>query len=843
MKSNYKKLLMLFFALAMQTTVFAQTKTITGTVTDADGMPLPGVNILVKSSSVGTQTDFDGNYSIEAASGEILIFSYVGFTPQEEIVGPNETINITMEAGEALEEVLVTAQGITREKKALGYAVAEVASEQLESRAEGDIGRVLNGKASGVNITAQSGLSGSGTNINIRGLSSFSGSNQPLFIVDGVPFSSDTNAQGDFVEGNSGGSRFFDLDPNSIASVNVLKGLAAATLYGTAGRNGVILITTKNGSAKGGRKKNEITVNTSVFFNKVGSLPDYTTKFGNGFDQSFGWFFSNWGPSFSEGGVAGWGNDSAIDDNATLPHPYSTASPGTGIPQAFPEFQGVRYDWKPYNSVENFFRTGTVSNTTVNAAGSSDDGTVTYNISGGHLEDEGFTPENKVIRNTLGLGGRAKLTNNFTVSGTMNFSRTDFKSPPVSAGDGNTVFAGGGSSVFSNVFFTPRSVDLNGLPFQNPLDGSSVYYRQSNNIQNPNWTVFNARSEQVTNRVFGNTALTYDFSENLNLTYRLGIDVYSENNVNYQNRGGVTDNTRVRSGFYDTYNNTNTIWDHNVTLTGSYDLAENLGLSFNLGATTRRTVFDQNGVSSSGQAVFGVLRHINFQLQDEIQSFNEQNIAGIYGQAEFDYNSYLYLTLAARNDWVSNLSSDNRSIGYPSASFSFLPTAAFEGMRGSDVLNFLKLRAGYGTSANFPALYPVATRTLLNTQAFLDDGGGFVTTNTTDNNRGNPDLKPETLTELEFGIESRWWKNRITLNASYFNRVTKDLIVNRDLDASTAFTSTSTNIGEINVKGLEIDMGVDIFENREGFSWNVNANFTTIDPEVKDLGADTDIIV
>ncbi|MEH6406039.1 MAG: SusC/RagA family TonB-linked outer membrane protein, partial [Leeuwenhoekiella sp.] len=724
-------------------------------------------------------------------------------------------------------------------------AVAEVGSEELESRAEGDVGRILSGKASGVQITQQSGISGSGTNITIRGLSSFSGSNQPLFIVDGVPFSSDTNAQGDFVEGNSGGSRFFDLDPNSIESVNVLKGLAASTLYGTAGRNGVILITTKNGSTKSGRKKNEVTINTSVFFNEIASVPDYTMKYGNGFDQAFGWFFSNWGPSFERDGVAGWANDSGIDDNGTVPHPYSTASTGTGIPQAFPEFQGVRYDWKPYNSVENFFKTGVVSNTTINVAGSSDDGKVSYNVSGGHLEDEGFTPENKVTRNTLGLGGRAELSNNFTVSGTMNFSRTDFKSPPVSAGDGNTVFGGGGSSVFSNVFFTPRSVDLNGLPYQNPIDGSSVYYRQSNGIQNPNWTVYNARSEQLTNRVFGNTALNYALSENLSLTYRLGIDVYSENNTNYQNKGGVTDDTRIRSGFYDTYNNTNTIWDHNVSLTGTYDLSEKLGLTFTLGATTRRTVFDQNGVSSSGQQVFNVLRHFNFQLQDEIQYFREQNIAGIYGQAEFDYDSFLYLTVAGRNDWVSNLAKDNRSIAYPSASMSFLPTAAIEGLRGSDVLNFLKLRAGYGASANFPSAYPIANTLKLDTQAFIDDGGSFVVTNTTDESLGNPNLKPETLTELEFGIESRWWKNRISLNASYFDRVTKDLIVNRDLDASTGYTDTQTNIGEISVKGLELDLGVDVIKSKEsgGFNWNVNANFSTIDPIVKDLGADTDLIV
>lgn len=845
MKRRLNLILTFFLALTVQLTI-AQEKTITGTVTGEDGIPLPGVNVLIKGTTTGVQTDFDGNYTITAPDGSVLVFSFIGLETAEYPVEEAAVIDVVLKESSAqLDEVIVTAQGITREKKALGYAVAEVDSEQLESRAEGDVGRVLSGKASGVQITAQSGISGSGTNINIRGLSSFSGNNQPLFIVDGVPFSSDTNAQGDFVEGNAGGSRFFDLDPNNIESMSVLKGLAASTLYGTAGRNGVILITTKNGSAKGGKKKTEISVNTSLFFNEVASLPDYQDSFGGGFDQAFGWFYSNWGPSFQRDGVAGYGNSSSIDENGTVPHPYSTAARGTGIPQAFPEFQGVRYEFKPYNSVENFFRTGVVTNTSVNASGNSDDGKVAFNVSAGHLEDEGFTPGNKITRNTLGVGGRAELSNDFTISGTMNFSRTDFKSPPISAGDGNTVFVGGGPSIFSNVFFTPRNVDLMGLPFQNPIDGSSVYYRQGNDIQHPLWTVANASTQQLTNRVFGNAGISYKIDENLNLSYRFGIDMYSENNVSYQNKGGSTSDTGVRSGFYSTYNNTNTIWDHNFSLNGDYDLSEQFGLSFNLGATTRRTVFDQNGVTSSGQQVFGILRHFNFQLQDEIQYFEEQNIAGVYAQAEVDFNNYLYLTVAGRNDWVSNLAVENRSIFYPSASVSFLPTAAIEGLRGNDVINFLKLRAGYGTSANFPTGYPIANRLFLDTQRWLGDSGSFIASNTTDFALGNPDLKPETLSELEFGIESRWLNNRIDLNASYYNRVTKDLIVNRDLDASTGYTSTQTNIGEISVKGLEVDLGIDVIQSGapDGFNWELNTNFSTVDPVVKDLGVDTDIIV
>ncbi|THD69920.1 SusC/RagA family TonB-linked outer membrane protein [Robertkochia marina] len=844
MKTKLKGYLALLLVLVAQIS-FAQVKTITGTVTDQDGLPLPGASVAIQGTTQGTQTDFDGNYAIEAAAGQVLVFSYVGQKTEERTVGASNVIDVVLgQDAQALEEVIVTAQGIKRERKALGYAVSEVASEQLEQRAEGDIGRVLSGKASGVQITAQSGLSGSGTNIIIRGLSSFSGSNQPLFIVDGVPFSSDTNAQGDFVDGNAGGSRFFDLDPNNIESINVLKGLAAATLYGTQGRNGVILITTKNGASGGGAKKNEVTVNTSLFFNDIASLPDYTNKWGNGFDQAFGWFFSNWGPNFEENAIGGWGSQAAIDENGTLPHPYSTASSGTGIPQAFPEFQGVRYDYKPYQSAENFFKTGTVLNTSVNFNTSSDDGKMSMSANMGHLTDEGFTPENKVIRNTLGIGGRAELSNNFTVSGTLNYARTDFRSPPIAAGDGNTVFgASEGSSVFSNVFFTPRSVDMLNLPYQNPLTGASVYYRQNNSIQHPLWTVNNAQTRQETNRTFGNTTIVYKVNDNMNLTYRLGLDMYSENNTNYQNKGGVSDVARTRSGFYNTWNNTNTIWDHNLFLSGLFDITEKIGVSFNVGATARRDVFDQNGVSSSGQQVFDVIRHFNFELQDEIQFFQQRNINGMYGQADFDFGDFVYLTVAGRNDWVSNLSEENRSIFYPSVSTSFVPTSAFDALRGSSFLNFLKVRAGYGTSATFPTGYPTVSTLNLNTQRWINAAGGFAASNEISATLGNPNLRPETLKELEFGVESRFWNNRITLNASYFNRITEDLIVDRRLDASSGARFIQTNIGEIEVDGVEVDLGVDIFRNPEGFNWNVNANFNAIEPIVNDLGADTDLIV
>ena len=617
MKTKFSGILTLLLAFVVQLT-FAQEKTISGTVSDNSGMPLPGVNIIVKGTTNGTQTDFDGNYSINASVGDVLTFTYVGLKAVEQTVGAANTINVTMEEDAAvLDEVVVTAQGIKREKKALGYAVSEVSAEEIEQRTEGDVARVLSGKASGVQITSQSGTSGSATNVVIRGYTSISGSNQALFIVDGVPFSSDTNSQGNFANGNVGSSRFLDLDPNNIASVNVLKGLAAATLYGTAGRNGVIVITTKSGAGGGsGPKKTEITVNQSYFVNEIASLPDYQDKYGGGFDQSFGWFFSNWGPGFAPDGVDGYLNDPAgiIQPDGTVEHPYGSSAFLNnflgGNNQLNQTYTGQRYAWQPYNSVENFFRSGGVSNTSLNIRGASADGNLSYNVNYGHLDEKGFTPGNGIRRNTLSVGGRAKLSNKFTISASINYSRNKVTSPPIAGSQGNGTL---GWSTFGNVFFTPRNVDLMGLEFELPENGGSIYYRNGNDIINPRWSVKNAQNGQLTNRIFGTASLTYDFNDNLNLTYRAGIDFYNERNNAQSNKNGVNFNNAI-FGFYNTWDNNVSIWDHFVALGGNYNLTndEKLGVTFTAGATSRSREFTQLGVASSGQIVYGLsLIHIS----------------------------------------------------------------------------------------------------------------------------------------------------------------------------------------------------------------------------------------
>ena len=843
MKSLFR--LLVVFLLTTQLS-FAQ-KTVTGVVSDPDGLPLPGATVLVQNTTTGVTTDFDGNFSINVSEGQSLEFSFVGYETSAIVVGSGNVINVSLSLGNQLDEVIVTSLGITREKRALGYAVSEVDNSQIESRASGDVARVLSGKASGVQVTNQGGISGSGTSVVIRGLSTFSSSNQPLFVVDGVPFQSDTNAQGSFTSGNNGSSRFLDLDPNNIESVNVLKGLAAATLYGSQGRNGVVLITTKSGTTASGMnaQKNEVTVNTSYFSNELAMKPDYQMEYGNGFNQNFGWFFSNWGPSFREEGPAGWGKQSQINGAVSgqpgfLKHPYNSNLNARFLARDLLPLLGLSEDslweWKPYDSTGDLFQPGSIVNTNINFRGQSDDGKVSYNVNYGNLDDQGFTPGNTLRRNNISFGGRAVLSNKITVNGTLNYSFTDFKSPPIAA-----AYSSGSSdsSLYGNVFYTPRSVSIADLPYAHPITGASIYYRSSNGIQHPLWTVNNTQDAQATHRLYGGTSVQYDISDNLNVQYRYGYDVYSEDNTSYQNKGGVDGSVESQSGFYEKWNNTSTIFNHQITINGDYELDSDWSMTFNAGATSNAREYDRNGVRSTGQNVFNVLRHYNFNNQEEIEFYSRRNVLGVFGQASLDYQNYLYITLASRTDWVSNLSEENRSITYPSASISFVPSSVLD--FGNLPIDFLKVRASYGTSATYPSGYPIASTLSLNTKSF-QVAGTDVISNTTGSQLGNTALKPELLAELEFGIEANILDNRLSAEVSYFQRNTTDLIISQPLDPSTGYTSTSTNIGKIEATGWEVDLNADWIRG-DKFNWSTSLNYTTNQAIVVDLGQDTDQIV
>lgn len=348
------------------------------------------------------------------------MFSYVGYESQSVAVGTSSSINMQLQAANELEEVIITALGLERETAELGYAVSKVDGGEISQRPEGDIGRLLIGKAAGLNITSSNGLSGSSTNITIRGYTSITGSNQPLFVVDGVPFGSDTNNSEAFFDSATETSRFLDLDLNNIREINVLKGLSATALYGNRGRNGVILITTKNTTSKSiyALSDVKITVSSSAFWSNP-HLADYQNEYGGGFDQEFGWYFSNWGPRFGTQNAQVFGTwlSEIRDGKVFLKHPFRFNS----IPEyitGYEELSNGEYEYKAYESVPNFFRTGQFFSNSININGSSEN--VSYNVSYTKTNDEGFTPANDLSKDNLSIGGGISK-NNLKIKGSSAF--------------------------------------------------------------------------------------------------------------------------------------------------------------------------------------------------------------------------------------------------------------------------------------------------------------------------------------------------------------------------------------------------------------------------------------
>ncbi|MDH7444775.1 SusC/RagA family TonB-linked outer membrane protein [Aquimarina sp. 2201CG14-23] len=838
MKSPTKRILMLFLALVAQIS-FAQESTITGKVTDDQGLPLPGVNIVVKNTNNGTQTDFDGIYSIESSQGSVLVFSYLGFSDKEVTVGSSTTINVQLEPSAAqLEEVVVTAQGIRREKKALGYAVSTVKSDDLEQKADTDIGKILRGKASGVRITGTGGVSGSGANIIIRGTSSITGGNQPLFVVDGVPFDGSSGganqdaSSGSFQSGNVS-SRFADLDPNNIESVSILKGLSATALYGGQGRNGVILITTKSGTSA--RKKFEFTVNQSVFLNDI-VLPDYQDTWGNGFQNVYGAFFSNWGARF--------------DSQETIPNAFRTSinnnfdgiEPSVLFPDR-PELDNPNVVYRPYDSQKAFFKTGVISTTSINASGSiGDKGSI--NASYAHTNDEGFIPNNSLTRNNISFGGTYKFDNKFTVSGKFNYARTNIQSPFTDASTGSdvalsTAGTGGIQSIW-NILYLPRSVDIND-PFQHPVTGESLWYRGGNDRTNPRWTLNNTRDTNSTDRLFSNFNVSYDLKDWLKLTYRVGLDnqnVRAQRSINKGSKDGIHP-----TGYLQVTNSRFTIWDHSILAGIDKQLSENFNLQGTVGGTFQSRIGTSDGVEGRDQIIFGLQNIGNYANASGIiegtlfplntvsyQSYSEENNIAAYVSATVGFKDYLYLNASARNEWTSTLETANRSQFSPGVSASFIPTSAFKGIKSQNGLNFLKLRMGYGTSPGFPTPYNTRNVLSLVPNAFA----GNITTTSVNNFLANPDLRPELSKEFEAGIDARFFDNRIGFEITYYNRDTEDQIIARPLAPETGFTSTFTNVGNVINEGIEITYDITPVRT-ENFRWNISGSYTNNQSEVKGL--------
>lgn len=783
-------------------------RTVTGTLSDDSGEPLIGANILVKGTSVGTVTDFDGKYSIEMPDGSsVLVFSYTGYTTKEVEVGASNVMDVVMSEGVELGEVVVTGLGIKKEKKALGYAVTTVGAGDIELRPEADVARVLRGKVAGVDINQTSGLAGSGTNVIIRGYSSITGTNQPLFVVDGVPFNSDTNTDRSFTSGGtSASSRFLDIDPNNIAEVSVLKGLSATVLYGEAGRNGVILVTTKNGTAADLNKKFEISVNQSLFANNIASLPEDQDSYGNGFHNGASAAFSNWGAPFDQP------NKNNLVDG-TIRHYYDRAA----LANVFPQYQGARYEYRAYDNLEPFFSTGLINNTSISMSTRLEKET-SINFTYSYRDEEGFVDNSNFGKHNFGLGVNTRLANGIKLNSSFNYMSSDRVAPPSGVSfSSNPTFA----SLFSNIFYTPRSVDLHGLEWEDPVTGGSVYYRANNGIQHPIWTLNNTGDTEKVRRFFGNVAVSYDITNDFTLQYRLGIDNYDQGQRLHINKGGI----QQPDGVLNTSDRQNTILDHTLNLIYDKDLNEDLNLSGTVGFNMRRDVRNTTRTNSTEQFVFGILQHDNYINHLNSTFFSEENLLGAFATASLGYKNYLYFNVQARNDWTSTLEEANRSVLYPSVSMSFIPTEAIASLQQSTTVNYLKFRVGYGTSAGYPN--PYQTRNVLGstTRDFITSSNQTINTNEVTDRFGNPNLEPEIHREFEVGLDGRFFNNRVGLDFSYYNKQSSDLIIDLDLDPSTGFTNTTINSAELSNEGVEIGLTITPVRTQK-FEWTLNGNFT-----------------
>lgn len=819
-----RKFLLVLSAFAFSFSALAQERTISGKVTSVeDGTGLPGVNVLLKGTSNGTVTDADGNYKLAVpAAGGTLVFSFIGYGTQEVEVGERSVVDAGLTADiEQLTEVVVTAQAIQQDKRALGYSVTSVGGNIVAQKPEADLARLLQGKIPGVNITSMGGVSGTGTNIIIRGYTTITGNKQPLWIVDGVPFNSSTNSQGDFLSGNQATpSRFLDLDPNNIERIDVLKGLSAAVLYGEQGRNGVLIVTTKNARKK--KERMEINLNQTYFVTEIASAPELQNNYGNGFDQNWGFFFSNWGPLFG-----------GLNSPDSIPHPLSNAP--AAIRNQFPEFLGTNVPYQAYpNNVKDFFKSGYSSNTSLNIGGGTE--SISYNASMSYLSDAGFIPNNELKKLNFGIGFNAAVTEKFNISTSFNYAATDQQTPPISAGNGSGT-AGDGVSIFADVFYTPRNIDLMGMPFETPITHESAYYRGGNDIQNPRWTAKYTLSTNTVRRFFGRTSFNYKLAEGLEVTYRVGLDTYAERQAYQVNRGGPQN----PFGILRTADGTNTIWNHDIFLSFNRQLNEQFNLNFVVGMNNRRDYYKQEGMESTQQLVFGLMNHTNFLQHANINSatgnnlnyLEESTLYGVYGTASLGYKDFAYLTVQGRNDWKSTVEVNNQSIFYPSVSLSFLPTAAF-GIE-SETINMLKLRLNYGTSAGFPPPYSTRNVLSLGARSFLTERGVPISTNSISNRLGNPNLKPELQSEIEAGVEGSFLNNRLGIDLSAYWRTTTDLITDAPLDPATGYTVMRINVGEISTNGVELSLrGTPLILG--DFRWDVTLNWWMYRSVVEKLG-------
>ena len=814
---------MLLLAFLMQTS-FAQEKMVSGTVSDPSGT-LPGVSVLIKGTNNGTQTDFDGKYSIKAKQGDVLSFSYVGYKTTEKTVNTSSSINVSMlEDNNVLDEIVVTALGITRDKKSLGYATQKVSGEELTTNKSGNFVNALSGKASGVQIKRNNNLGGS-TNVVIRGNASLTGSNQALFVIDGVPINNtNTNSQGQS-QANGGyydyGNAASDINPDDIESVNILKGAAASALYGSRAANGVIMITTKKGkNAKG----IGVTINTGMTVGQIdkSTFAKYQTQYGAGYGAYYGAceckFFDDTLDINGDGVLdttAPFGEDGSYGGafDGSLVYQWNSFDPDS------PNYQKATPWVNAANGPITFFETPVTLTNSISLDKSMENGSFRINYT--QFDQTGLMPNSEIKKHNFSFSGNTKLNDKLTVSSLANYIKTTGKGRN-STGYGDNIVANFKQWWQTNVdlkeqkdiyFATKRNVTWN--PSTSAAGSAPLFW------DNPYWKRYENYQNDSRSRFIGNVSLTYEVKDWLSITGRVATDTYSELQEERRANGSVASNFGVSRGNVDSgygrKNIQNTETNYDLMANFNTDLSDKVNLKGILGTNIRRNNLNIIHISTAGglsvPKLYSIQNSVNaLPLPNETAS--KIGVDGVYISASLGYDNTLFLDATYRRDHSSTLPTGNSTFGYPSVSGSFVFSKLIE----KDWISFGKLRANYaevGNSAPFDFLY----------DSFVVNTPIGSASTSVGNIKKNPNLKPETTKSTEIGLEMKFLHNRLGFDAAYYKNNSVDQIFGVPVSTATGFTSKILNAGEIENKGIELSAyGSPI--STEDFSWNINVNWS-----------------
>lgn len=761
-----------------------------GKVTDSKGEALIGVSVIVKSNPVnGTITDLDGNFSLTVSQPlpVTLEFSYLGYKKHDlNVASTKKMINVSLtEDSHQLKDVVVTALGISRDKKTLGYTTQQLNSDDLGKGEETNILNSLSGKIAGVRITNSQGDMGS-SRIVIRGETSIGGNNQPLFILDGVPV--------DNSQLNSGGAtRDFrnaiaDLNPQDIESISVLKGPNAAALYGSRAAHGVVLITTKTGTKTKGLG---ITFNTGLSIAKVATLPTFQNVFGQGSNGQF---------SYVDG--KGDGINDGVDES------WGPQMNGQLIPQFNSDGKAVPFIAHP-NNVKDFFETGTTWNTGLSIAGSDDK--FNYRFGFGYQNQKGTVPNTQIKKTNFSVNTNYNINKYIKVGATANYIMTDI--PNLPGGPSGNRAAG----VMLQFLWFGRQVDMNALKANRDINWNNSYY------SNPYWNAYYNTVEQKRNRLIGDVHAEIHILDGLDFKFRTGTDYYNDRRkykIKY-GTNGTPYGSYAEDGYTVNENNTDAI------LTFKRDLSPDFNIDLLAGYNIRNRTYENNYQKAPRLAVPDLYTLNN--SRDPLESTNYYSKLrnyGLYGAAQLGYKNFVFLNLTARNDWSSTLPRSNRSYFYPSANASLLLTELFD--IKNNTLNYLKIRGGWSKVGHDTDPYNLATVYNFET-AYL--GNPIQTSSKTKN---NPDLKPEETYSTEFGFETYLFNNKVHLDFAYYNTNSSNQILRIETSTSSGYQYQLVNAGKINNKGLEIQLGFKPIEIKD-FNWDININYAQNKGVVKEL--------